>query len=150
MDIQTALGSFPGGSRIMQSFALMEIAEQELKRAGARCFLALMPPESMVDKADWLYRAHARELCRRSIQGADLRPGTYAEVLCLMSATSLRASLASWAGAVMERCYKKCNGPKGPWTGESMEDWPGQVDEEIERLRKKTAVADRGKEPDAN
>jgi len=100
----------PGFRVVLKTFDVMEIAEEELARAGINrtgrdCFLALRAPESFHGLADWLYRAHARELCERARDGYDLRPGTVSEVIAGLHAASLIAPLSSDGTGLQFHCF---------------------------------------------
>ena len=91
-------------------FETMGIAEEEMERAGISrtsrdCFRHLCPPPALNGLADWLYRAHARELCQRAAKGGDLRPGTLAEVVCALHLVSLKAPLKHDAGGLQTRSF---------------------------------------------
>lgn len=98
--MQELLNLLPPG--IAGVFGLMSLAEEEIERAQAEvdakqkrlvwdAFAVMAPPEILRGKDDQLYRHHCRELIGRAVDGYDTREGTKAEVLCLLSNTSLMA-----------------------------------------------------------
>jgi len=106
--VDRLLREMPGP--IAGAFERMEIAEEEMERAGISrtprdCFRHLCPPEAMQGMADWMYRAHARELCQRAAKNGDLRPGTLAEVVCALHHVSLKSPLKHDAGGLQTRSF---------------------------------------------
>lgn len=106
-----------GAPAIAKVFALMGVAEEEILAAKRRtrdaaarkrahdAFKHLAPPEGMSALADWVYRAHARELLDRALAGQDLRPATKPEVMMALMRASLRAPLAADHAALYERLF---------------------------------------------
>lgn len=86
---------------ITQTFRRMEIAEREIARAKEEfpllatqiheSFRALCPTEPLRRLSDKVYRHHCRELLERVASGRDLRPGTDAELVAVISEASLAA-----------------------------------------------------------
>jgi len=122
----------------------MLIAEEEISTALKKVprnertisFLALMPTDGMSSLASEVYRSHCRELIQRQLTGEPLEPGTLAEVLILMSHTSLKAPLDQLGGAVAEYAFQEVFGRT--LDGEPLrEPWPGAVAEQIAVLRRK-------------
>lgn len=84
-------------------FSRMELAEEEIEAAKRRhprlagrihqAFLHLCPTPALSSAGEKAFRAHCRELLERVAAGEDLRPGTAAEVLSILSELSLAAPL---------------------------------------------------------
>ncbi len=91
------------GSVIARTFSKMELAEEEIDAAKRRhplaagrihrAFRHLCPSPALSAAPEKLFRAHCTELLERVAAGCDLRPGTTAEVLAVLSELSLRAPL---------------------------------------------------------
>lgn len=122
----------------------MLIAEEEIEAALKKLprdkrkisFLALMPTDGMSSLASEVYRSHCRELIQRQLKGEALEPGTMAEILILMSHTSLKAPLDQMGGAVAEYAFQEVFGKT--LDGEPLrEPWPGALAEQIAVLRRK-------------
>jgi len=136
-----------------QTFAAMEIAEEEIARAhltkaeSSKAFGAMCPTEPIRGKALELYRAHAKELVSRVKAGADLRPATDAELLAVFSDTSLIAPTGQNGAAAFEALWARVF-PRAKIGGEpaGREHWKGAVDEVIETARRKYTVETRGRE----
>jgi hypothetical protein len=102
-----AVGAESLGAALTDIFDLMQYAEEEIEAmAQARPEAAqrirtegfryiAWHPGTQVTEA--VYRAHARELLERLVEGLDLRPGTRAECLMAMSGASQRAPLNATA-----------------------------------------------------
>lgn len=149
-----------GGGVIVRVFALMKIAEDEILAAKRRAhspearervrnvFGHLAPPAGMSVLADWVYRAHARELLDRALAGQDLRPATKSAVMLALMHGSLKAPLTQDYAALYERlfcataptelCIDFDATPRG--------SYEGAVDEIYRDMRRKFAVEDRSGE----
>ena len=106
------LADLLGGLRgVAGAFERMEIAEEEIKRAGKPeppgIFSALCPSSVLEGFDQQLYRLHARELIQRARRGEDRMPATDAELLACMSRTSLDAPLNREGMAVYTYLYDK-------------------------------------------
>ena len=145
----------PHGSRVAFTFDCVGIAEEELKAAklpkdqDSRVFRAGCPSPPLCDKGIGLYRAHIRELIERAREGADLRPATDAELLAVVSETSLIAPLS--AGAVATAAYlfervfpDQADAVFGSGNDRPRASWPGQVSEYLTDMRRKFRVEERG------
>lgn len=90
-------------ARISRAFELMGVAEEEIRAAMLRyprsrrkawnCFKVLCPSEALQRVGEGVYRSHCSELLERAVRGEDLRPGTKAEVLAVVSAMTLVSRL---------------------------------------------------------
>jgi hypothetical protein len=97
-----------------------------------------------------LYRSHVRELIERMIAGADVRPGTRAEVLATLSECSYAAPLPNQPYTLFIRLFseiypqhmKEIGNPE--W--KKLESWPGYSDELLHELSRKLRN-ERGIEP---
>jgi len=133
-------------NRIGRAFALMEIAEHEIasRRERSRvpqkvndAFGILEPGFLAEFQSDHLYRMHCRELISRVERDEDVRPGTAAECVAVLSRGSLDAPLDRDHAFVYERLFLSMFDPgKSP---EGRESYPGAGDEIEARLRKKLA-----------
>lgn len=141
MTAQTLAGFFPGQATIvMQSFALVDVAEEEIANAKRlrpdrsreldATFMKLCPPKAMLGKTGQLYRSHVRELLHRVLNGRSLekREATRAEVLTAMLDASLSAPPNSRACALIDELFFKVfhhhvNGQpvKEPWQNSNAE-----------------------------
>ena len=88
-------------------FALMEIAEEELRGRDRPGLFMLLTPGVLVKLHPELYRGHVRELLARVEAGQDTRPGTKAEVLAYLSMASLKAPLNSTGEALMASLWSE-------------------------------------------
>lgn len=136
-------------------FDAMELAEEEIAAAmrggtaeqAARihgAFGELQPPPALCDLRNReLYRHHVRELLGRAAVGADLTPGTEAEVLVVLMHTSLKAPLTRGGLSLYARTMRSvfgddCSAAAGV---EIHEDWPGELDELLNDARRLTGRA---------
>lgn len=145
--MNTALLSGLIRGNVGRLFDLMEIAEEELERAGVRRkgdLAELYPGPFLRTSAD-LYRAHARELAERMKHGQSCEPGTLAEALLVMIETSLAAPLTRAGQATYETLFARLLPDEAKRLGivPSPGIHPGQVEEDIAALRKRLA----GKRP---
>ena len=136
---------------IIGIFSAIEVAEEEIAafrrqhpekdRELWNSFMALKITPPLREKGLTLYRAHCRELLERVVADQDLRPGTDAEILGMISNASLIAPLTHQAAALAFRLADELLG----WRGgvEYNEPWPGAADELAAVLRRKLAVPDR-------
>lgn len=111
------------GGGLSGLFGCMEWAEEEIAKARARhprhadriyhSFLLLTPTHQLM-RAEFVYRAHCRELLDRVAAGEDTRPGTAAEVCCAISAVSLASPLRSAAAGLYMRMWQAAGFPDFP------------------------------------
>lgn len=112
---------------IQSTFALMEIAEEEIDLAMREAyskgeverlplifamFSVLTPPPGMSELGDFVYRAHARELLQRVVRAAELRVSllripTYAEAVSWLTTASFEAPLSREGAAVYALALKR-------------------------------------------
>lgn len=120
----------------------IESAKRESPEHGAelrRLFPVLVPGEVGRFGAT-LYRVHARELCERVLDGLDLRPGTDAEILAVLSNASLKAPLTVEPAALFEAVFARCfDASRVLEGGPRPEPWQGSNDELARTLRRKIA-----------
>lgn len=94
-----------------------------------------------------LYRAHCRELLARAVAREDTRPGTAAEVICLLRYTSLISPLTSAATALYMRMYQAVGLPEIPEFADALihyEAIKGSIiDDHEAEARRKLTVRDR-------
>lgn len=146
-------------STITRTFALMEVAEEELQRAKDcaapedhddihAVFAYLCPSTVLAGKNEELYRKHVREMIARRMKGEDTRPGTDAEVLCALSDWSLEHPPGKDANALYFRLAVNLipaalindQPPDHVLTDET---YPGAIDELLTKLRRRLAQEDR-------
>jgi hypothetical protein len=142
------------GAHVTTIFRLMGIAEEEIARAKDEqplmatqidmTFCLLCPRMQIFGgRAPDLYRSHARELIQRAIDGEDTTLGTVAEVLCVLSETSLNAPLTRSAGVLMERLIEEVLPGtinqiyEDEW--KDIEEWPGATDEIFAQTQRRCA-----------
>ena len=141
---------------------LMAIAEEEIAALQAAhpdrsdelfdAFLFLYSRYPFERYLDDLYRAHCRELLARIIAGEDTRPATNAELLVVMFEHSWQSTgpnrlsgglaillLTRTLPQLTERLQALPNvqaglAEQGGWI-EPVEQWPGELDELLDRLR---------------
>ncbi len=138
---------------VRNTFQCMDIAQEEMERAELLhgdqkekikdAFLDLMPG-MFVGRPDQLYRSHCRELLGRVVSGADLCPGTRAEAMLAMHATSLLAPLNAQGSALYESLFTgifgeparaRASGGRLWWD----EPWPGASDELLSTISRRLA-----------
>lgn len=141
----------PLGSDVRGLFALMSVAEEELAAAKREHPLAefaiqksfsILAPDAKFfpDKHTELYRAHCRELLGRIVAGAskkELRLGTRAEVLCVMSEWSLEHAPGPQGRALLFTLFAEVFPERVQNDGLSREPWPGATDELLGALQRK-------------
>lgn len=132
----------------------------EMARKIHDAFLAFQPTVYLREKGS-LYRPHVAELLDRVVESKDLRDPTVAEMLGLVSETTLTAPLSSPATALYFRLFRELF-PASPIlrfgkyeesrvTRGEYGSYPGDVEELRETLRKRmrheieTTVAGRGR-----
>ena len=142
----------PLGSDVRGLFALMEIAEEELAAARRRHPLAefaiqksfpLLQPEAglFAGKHAELYRAHCRELLARVAEGAsekELRLGTRAEVLCVLTDWSLSTPPGPQGAALLSTLFGEVFPDRVDPDDSNLlrEPWPGATDELLGALQR--------------
>ncbi|RAS59474.1 hypothetical protein C8D87_11486 [Lentzea atacamensis] len=114
--------------------------EEEIQKACARhrseadriwhVGVSLFYPTHKRMNLELVYRAHCRELLDRVVAGEDTRPGTAAEVICLLHNTSLISPLTSAATGLYMRMYQAAGLPEIPEFAEMLVNY-----EKIERFR---------------
>lgn len=157
VDFADALREVCGGdmvSAVGRTFELMEVAERAIlsakattpKRAHARLDRAfgLLFPGQLARYDTRLYAAHARELLRRVVAGADLRPATDAELLHALSTASLVAPPGSAHARLMAQVFFRVYPEKksDPAWADALDDvgreaYPGQLAEIETTLRRR-------------
>ena len=147
----------PVGASIARTFDLIEVAEEEMKRAGQPkgMFAALTPPDVLDGVSRDVYRAHCRELLQRHKQGKSLEEPTLAEMLSAVAGASLKGPFNELGHAAYLRLAKRVLvDEKGrsllPREGEHeepREPWPGAVDELLAGLQPRLRVPGRRAEP---
>jgi len=142
--IAEALGS-KAASAVSWTFDAMGVAEREIERAGGRrgnavwkAFALVRPTEGFHGKSLDLYADHVREIITRVKRGEDTRLGTAAEVLCLMSTTSLAAPLNRGGDLLCSWAFREVFGRPVPGGGEEpREEYAGQLVELAHEARRK-------------
>ena len=143
----------PMGPDVRGLFALMEIAEEELRAAKERHPLAefaihksfhlLEPTASLFqDKHSGIYRAHCGELLDRVAAGASrkaLRLGTHAEVLCVMTGWSLEHAPGPQGAALLSMLFAEVFPEKADPDDSNLfrEPFPGATEELLGALQRK-------------
>lgn len=140
-------------SAIGRAFDLMEVAEQEIARAGGRkgnaVWEAWLELGFLVEHGEELYRLHCRELIRRAKDACCacddcMRPATKAEVLAFLSNASLKAPPARDPAALQARLF--CELFPDSVVARETEDHmkvgssPGKETQEPAKGRRRTAV----------
>jgi hypothetical protein len=126
----------------------MDVAEQELAAAAKAhpdkavalngSFMLVAPPPGMAMLAPDVYRSHCRELLERVIRGENTDLGTDAECLTLALDTSLMAPYGSMGSSLCSRLFLSVFGRLPDGVEDNVrEPWPGAVDEELQRLRRR-------------
>jgi hypothetical protein len=139
---------------VSETFDRMEVAEEEIASAKRRykriahrinrAFKILWPTPGLRMFSTELYRAHARELIERVARNEDTRPGTKAEVLAMMSRTSLDAPLNNLGMAMTMRLFRDLYPQlEHPDLADHREPWEGASDEQLAECRRKLTVEDR-------
>lgn len=136
---------------LTKAFEMMAVAEEEISKAKEReplqsvrfdaAFRALCPRSHLFSSRHIdLYRWHVIELLDRVSRGEDLRPGTKAEVLGLLSETSLATPLSATAAVLMERLMDEVMPTASDfiWKDEwkDREEFPGATDELLAESRR--------------
>lgn len=146
-----ALG--PAANLISGTFECAAIAERMLassrlpKKKRDALFLHLSPKNGFAVRAKGLYEHHVRELVERCRKGEDLRPGTEAEVVILLSESSLASPLVSRATALYERLFERIFPERARELFQdgyrTNEPWERATDELLHELRTKLAQPER-------
>lgn len=141
---------FPEGddaSRVRRAFRAMEIAEEEIaaaklatprKRKSLHGAFRAMYSRELLLYPDAVYRAHVREILARVRLGADLSPGTDAEVLVAMSAVSLAGPPGAGFAAAMSKVFFSVF-PDAKLEAAGAEYYSGQIEEIVGEFRRKLA-----------
>lgn len=124
-ELDRLLGSGSVLSDVSAVLSLTEAAEDEIRAAqrGSRAyadqlyhsFRLLTPTGVMEQRAEFVYRAHARELLARVIAGSDTRPGTAAEVALACAEASAVAPLTDVGAGLYGRMWALAGFPGGPF-----------------------------------
>jgi len=95
----------------------MEVAEEEITAAKERhpshrehlqeAFRHLSPTQPLRDLSEDLYRYHCREILDRVVHGKDVRPGTTAEIVAMLSQVSLETMPSRPATLLYSRLFAK-------------------------------------------
>jgi hypothetical protein len=140
--VREALGAEAASVLSVLDFA--EIADDEVRRAGnpKGVFEHLLPPREMMEMLPEVYRLHCRELIQRHARGGSLDFATDAEVLCALSAASLRFPLNRNATAayvmLFRRILKESPGAQALDLDDPsrLEDYAGAAEELIQKMRR--------------
>jgi hypothetical protein len=139
------------------TLTLIGWAEEEVARAQAQhpaeadllhhSLMLLQPQELRGVRTEMVFRGHARELLSRVASGADTRPGTAAEVCCLLLAAATRAPLTTTAVGLLFRMWAKAF-PEVPMPGGDQGEHyeairAGKIDDAEAQARRGLAVAER-------
>jgi hypothetical protein len=102
-------------------FESIERAKEEIAKARTRhpqhsdllhhSFMLLLPTHKLMQH-EVVYRAHCREILDRVAAGNDTRPGTAAEICCLMHDVSLATPVTSAAAGLYMRMWQAAGLPK--------------------------------------
>lgn len=140
------------------AFERMEWGEQEIAAAQARHpqhadriwhSFCLLVPNAGLERMSYerVYRAHCREILDRVAAGEDTRPGTAAEVCCVMLNSSLLAPLTSAATGLYMRMYQAADLPQFDELAESSRHHEALekslIDDHERFTRRKLAMDDR-------
>ena len=145
----TKTATIPGiPPTIAKTLSWMELAEEAIASGGnpPGAFALLRPSRVLLDYgASTLYRHHAVELVMRVAMGLDTRPATNAELLAAMMMTALKSPLTQCGAAMTTRLFTLVMGEEaGAKYGlDAKEQWPGQVDQEIDAARRQFSQNDR-------
>lgn len=155
-DLETLVGELAG--ELGGHFEAMEWAEEEIAKACARhpeeadriwhVGLALFAPgRHKYLLLERVYRAHCRELLARVVAGEDTRPGTAAEVICVLRHASVISPLKSFATGLYMRMYQAAGLPEIPEFGEMLRNYEAierfRIDDHEAEARQKLTVHDR-------
>ena len=148
-------GMGEGGRFVTGILTCMEIAGREIEEAKkalegdakqrAHDAFHLLMPGDLAGYSPAVYRDHCREMIARSVAREDVRPGTRAEVLTLLSRLSLKAPLARDHFALAMRLSREVFGKDFEEGQPERESRAGAVDELFSELRHHTRKEDRGK-----
>lgn len=110
------------------TFDLTDWAENEIEKAQKRHpeswdvlyhSFRLLTPSAIIQKvkpAEFVYRAHCRELLEQVARGKDTRPATDAEIACMCSEASLATPLRTSAVGLYMRVWNRAfPGQRSPW-----------------------------------
>jgi hypothetical protein len=135
------------GEVVRRTFDRMGLAETLIARAKRRypddalnidrVFGAACPNESMMSKSDIVYQAHVLELIERARRGASPVPATDAEIVCVLSDSSLASPLTRTASTVYERLFAKLFPVQARKLGKerTREAWPDAAQQSLESMR---------------
>lgn len=130
---------------IRYAFRCMSVAEEVIARLKAtpeqaqEAFGVLKPSPILRTFSMELYERHAEEIVRRVMAGQDVRPGTKAEVLAMMSETSLKAPLNQPGQALTEALFRELFPKSHALRGMGMtSEWHvRQVQEDFEEAKRR-------------
>lgn len=137
-------------------FDRIDLAEEEIASAQQQhprhgdllfhCF-SLLEARFQQMSTEFVFRSHCRELLARVVAGADTRPGTAAEVCCVMGDTSLAVPLRPSAAGLYMRMWAAAGFPEieefttARGHHEALEG--GVIDDHEQYMRRSLAVPDR-------
>jgi hypothetical protein len=157
-DSMTALLGGDLGGMLAGIFERMDWAEDEITAAQKRHpgkadliyhgFKLLNPTHELLSTgAEFVYRAHCRELLERVAAGQDTRPGTAAEVACQCYDASLVCPLTDTAAGLYARMWQQAFPGQGDQWDASLGHYEGlhaaQIDDLEREARRKLTVSDR-------
>lgn len=93
----------------------------------------VLVPTHRLMATEFVYRSHCRELLERVAHGEDTRPGTAAEVCCLMGEISLHHPLKTPAVGLYVRMWSAAGFPDNPF-GDSSRHYEALARDEIDEL----------------
>lgn len=147
-----------GGLGLAGIFERMAIAEDEIDKARARHpeqrdriwhSFRLLTPNMRLKRmeTEMVFRSHCAEILDRVAAGEDTRPGTAAEVCCVLLETSMSAPLTTTGTGLYMRMWQAGRFPKIDEITEASHHYEavrGSVIDDHERsVRRKLADADR-------
>jgi len=144
-----AMTGCKSGSVVSRTFAMMEIAEEEIDKAERAdpenaeaihdVFRLCCPTAVLRDAPDNCYRAHVRNICERAAKGEDMRPATDGELMACLCFTSMGAPLDRVHSLLYYRLAKaNLDFDMPEWDdGLWQESWPGECDEVEKDMRRR-------------
>lgn len=105
----------------------------------------LLPPTHRLMNNELVYRSHVRELLERVASGEDTRPGTWAEIVCVCCAVSLKIPMHGALSGLYFRAWDKAF-PEQPMDfdgGPHEALYASEIDDMERDVRRKLAVAER-------
>jgi len=129
-------------NQLKRAFELIAIAEQVIDEYKGKhpevnnLFSALRPESDFGSMVDEVYEHHCHELIKRFIAGQKLEDGTDAEVMMVLSNTSIVAPLNLDGSLAYARIFDKIYGTKNE-AGFGKESYAGAIDEMIGEMKRK-------------